>query len=150
VLIITAVELRRIREQAQREYPSQCCGLLLGVQREGDRLVLRAEPCGNTAENPASGYAIAPVELIERMRTASEQRFEILGFYHSHPDQPANPSERDISCADWPNCSYLVLSVEEGMATVFRSFIANRQAGMLEEPVKVDTPLETVLTGTGN
>jgi proteasome lid subunit RPN8/RPN11 len=136
MLVIPTAELGRIREQAQREYPGQCCGLLLGICQDGEKLALRAEPCVNAAADRAQGYAIAPAELIDRLRAARRQQWQILGFYHSHADRPANPSDLDVSCA-WPNCSYLVLSVEEGQMTVFRSFIAGRQAGMLEEPVKV-------------
>ncbi|MGA2990757.1 MAG: M67 family metallopeptidase [Candidatus Korobacteraceae bacterium] len=137
MLIIPATELRRIREQAQREYPSQCCGLLLGVRRDGEKLALRAEPCVNAAADRAHGYMIAPAELIEGLRTARERQLQILGFYHSHPDRPANLSDLDMNCAEWTNCSYMVLSVEEGQVTVLRSFVADRQAGMLEEPLKI-------------
>jgi proteasome lid subunit RPN8/RPN11 len=141
VLIIPATELRKMREHAEREYPKQCCGLLLGWRRDHDKHALRAQACRNAAPAPAESFLVAPQELIEWQRCGREQQFEILGFYHSHPDQPANPSEQDVSLACWTNCSYVVLSVEDGVLTVLRSFTPAMEAGkatLLEEPVKIE------------
>jgi proteasome lid subunit RPN8/RPN11 len=141
VLIIPAAELRKMREHAEREYPNQCCGLLHGWRRDHDKHASLAQACRNAAPAPAEAFLIAPQELIMCQRGGREQRFEILGFYHSHPDQPANPSEQDVSLACWTNCSYVVLSVEDGHLTVLRSFTAGMEAGnpvLLEEPVKIE------------
>jgi proteasome lid subunit RPN8/RPN11 len=141
VLIIPATELRKMREHAEREYPNQCCGLLLGWHRDHDKHALCAQACRNTAPAPAESFLVAPQELIQWQRYGREQRSEILGFYHSHPDQPANPSQQDVSLACWTNCSYVVLSVENGRLTVLRSFTAAMKADgptLLEEPVKIE------------
>ena len=105
------------------------------------RSCLRAQACRNVAPAPAESFLVAPQELIEWQRCGREQQFEILGFYHSHPDQPANPSEQDVSLACWTNCSYVVLSVEDGVLTVLRSFTPAMEADkatLLEEPVKIE------------
>jgi proteasome lid subunit RPN8/RPN11 len=141
VLIIPATELRKMREHAERAYPNQCCGLLLGWRRDQDKHAVCAQACRNAAPAPTENFMVAPQELIEWQRYGRERRFESLGFYHSHPDQPANPSEQDVSLACWTNCSYVVLSVEDGALMVFRSFTAGTEAGkpmLLEEPVKIE------------
>jgi proteasome lid subunit RPN8/RPN11 len=141
VLIIPATELQKMRAHAEREYPNQCCGLLLGWRREHDKLAFCAQQCGNAAPAPTQGFTIAPQELIEGQRYSREQGAEILGFYHSHPDQPANPSQQDVSLACWPDCSYVVLSVEDGRLTVLRSFAAVLRDGepmLFEEAVKIE------------
>jgi proteasome lid subunit RPN8/RPN11 len=141
VLIISATELRKMREHAKREYPNQCCGLLLGLRQDHDKHASRAQACRNAAHAPAGNFQIASPEVIEWQRYGREQRIEILGFYHSHPDQPANPSAQDVRLADWTHCSYVILSVEEGLPTVLRSFAAEVEAGtpvLLEEAVKIE------------
>jgi proteasome lid subunit RPN8/RPN11 len=141
VLIIPATELRKMREHAEREYPHQCCGLLLGSRRDHDKYALCAQACHNAAPASAENFLITSQELIQCQRCGRERRFEILGIYHSHPDQPANPSEQDVRLACWTNCSYVVLSVEDGVLTVLRSFAARMETGkpmLLEEAVKIE------------
>jgi proteasome lid subunit RPN8/RPN11 len=141
MLIIAATELRKMREHAEHEYPNQCCGLLLGSRRDSHKHALCAQACHNVASAPLESFLVAPQELIECQRHAREQRLEILGFYHSHPDQPANPSEQDVSLACWTNCSYVLLSTEEGRMTVLRSFNAATEGDkpmLLEEGVKIE------------
>ena len=141
MLIIPATELRKMREHAEREYPNQCCGLLLGSRRDNHKHALCAQACHNAAAAPRASFLVAPEELIEWQRYAREQRLEILGFYHSHPDQPANPSEQDVNLACWTNCSFVLLSIEEGHMTVLRSFNAaseNDKPMLFEEAVKIE------------
>jgi proteasome lid subunit RPN8/RPN11 len=141
VLIVPTAELQKIREHAEREYPNQCCGLLLGRRREHDKHALYAQACRNAAPAPAENFLVAPQELIEWQRYGREQDFEILGFYHSHPDRPPNPSAQDISLACWTNCSYVMLSVEDGRLTLLRSYTAAMEDGkamLFEEAVKIE------------
>lgn len=141
MLIIPATELQKIRVHAEREYPNQCCGLLLGWRGDRDKHAIYAKACRNAAPAPAENFLVAPQELIRRQRSAREQHCEILGIYHSHPDQPANPSAHDVSLACWTNCSYVVLSVEDGRFTVLRSFTAAMRDGkprLFEEAVKIE------------
>ena len=112
-----------------------------GYSRDNDKHASRAQACHNAAAAPLAGFLVAPQELIEWQRYAREQRLEILGFYHSHPDQPANPSEQDVSLACWTNCSYVLLSTEEGRMTVLRSFNAGAEDGkpmLFEEAIKIE------------
>lgn len=116
-----AEELRR---EAERAYPRECCGVLLGVCGGDTRSVRRLVPCVNTrASAPGARYGIAPEDLVRTQREARNERLAILGFYHSHPDQAARPSAADLAEAYWTGCSYLIIAVKEGRAQELASFL---------------------------
>ncbi len=135
-------ELRRHGVEA---YPHECCGVLLGeVDADADRREVRElVRCGNTrTDAPHNRYNIAPRELIAAQRRAREQGWDIVGFYHSHPDHPAQCSSTDLDEAHWLGCSYVITSVEEGAATVTNSFVlqgTSEESKRLEpEPLEVE------------
>ena len=68
-------------------------------------------------------YEIDPAELVRVQRKARQSGMEILGFYHSHPDHPAEPSPTDLEHAHWIGCSYVITSVQNGKASKTRSFL---------------------------
>ena len=70
--------------------------------------------CGNADPEPERRYSIAPRELIAAQKIARQQELEILGFYHSHPDHPAEASDTDLREAHWTGCVYLICGVEKG------------------------------------
>src|SRR6201985_3349665 len=112
-----------IRRHGEETYPHECCGVLLGRQDEVDRIVTKTVRCGNTrSDSPHNRYHIAPQELVRVQRQAREERLEIVGFYHSHPDHPARWSQTDLSEAHWIGCSYVITSVEKGAAIQTNSF----------------------------
>jgi proteasome lid subunit RPN8/RPN11 len=86
-----------ITAHALAGYPFEVCGVLLG--RNGDRGGARVEQVVSVVnreeETPRVRYQIAPEDLIRIQREARQKRLEILGYYHSHPDHPARPSETD-------------------------------------------------------
>jgi proteasome lid subunit RPN8/RPN11 len=73
---------------------------------------------------------MAPIDLIRTEREARVDGLEILGFYHSHPDHPAQWSATDLAEAHWLGCSYVITAIEKGSATATNSF---HLAGILEE-----------------
>ena len=86
---------------------------------------------GNTRTDSAHNrYHIAPVELVKIQREASRQGLDIAGFYHSHPDHPAQWSPTDFAEAHWIGCSYVITEVGNGRALVTNSFLL---AGTTEE-----------------
>jgi len=111
-----------IRQHGEETYPHECCGVLLG-QFEGDvRLVTSVARCGNTrTDSPQNRYHIDPKELVRIQREARERGEDIIGFYHSHPDHPAQWSSTDLAEAHWLGCSYVITSVEKGKAVVTNS-----------------------------
>jgi len=120
-----------IRFHGEETYPHECCGALLGYPTmEGWRITDSAR-AGNTRTDSAHNrYQIAPIELVRIQRSARANGVEIAGFYHSHPDHPAQWSATDFAEAHWLGCSYVITSIAQGKATVTNSFLL---AGTTEE-----------------
>ena len=121
----------QIRKHGEETYPHECCGVLLGKALEGINEVEAAVRAGNTRTDSAHNrYHIAPQELISIQRQARQSSLDIVGFYHSHPDHPAYWSATDLQEAHWLGCSYVITSVEMGVAKQTNSFFL---AGIGEE-----------------
>jgi proteasome lid subunit RPN8/RPN11 len=113
-----------IRQHGERTYPHECCGVLLGRSSEDGNAVEAAIEAGNTRTDSAHNrYNIAPQELIRIQRQGRERGLDIVGFYHSHPDHPAQWSKTDFEEAHWIGCSYVITSVEQGTAKVTNAFL---------------------------
>src|SRR5215813_12397367 len=123
MLKITEKEFAAIRHHGEETYPHECCGVLLG-QMEGDvRSVTSTARAGNTRTDSAHNrYNIDPRDLIRIQREGRERGEDIVGFYHSHPDHPAQWSKTDFAEAHWYGCSYVITSVEKGKAAITNSF----------------------------
>ena len=116
-------QLTEMREHAQRDYPFECCGLMLGRFADGRKVMAQTYPISNAREEEAkrNRFLIRPEELMRGEKYARENGFEVVGFYHSHPDDRAVPSQYDLEHA-WPTYSYIVVSVEKGQAVDLRSW----------------------------
>ena len=101
-----------IRAHGQETYPNECCGALLG--RNGAVSETLALP-NMTDEGPRRRFRVTPNDYRAAEKRASETGVELLGFYHSHPDHPARPSQYDLDHA-WPFFSYVIVSVREGVS----------------------------------
>jgi proteasome lid subunit RPN8/RPN11 len=112
-----------IRTHGEETYPNECCGALLGSPSPEGWRVVAAVRAGNTRTDSAHNrYSIAPLELVGIERQARRQGLEIAGFYHSHPDHPAQWSATDFAEAHWIGCSYLITAVAQGKAATTNSF----------------------------
>jgi proteasome lid subunit RPN8/RPN11 len=133
-----------LRRHGEETYPCECCGVLLGrFEDDGAKTVTSVARAGNTREDsPHNRYNIDPKELIRIQREGRERGEDIVGFYHSHPDHPAQWSSTDLAEAHWFGCSYVITSVEKGKAVVTKSF---ELAGTGEEGKKLCD--ERVLVG---
>jgi proteasome lid subunit RPN8/RPN11 len=101
-----------IRAHGQETYPNECCGALLG--RDGAISATLALP-NMTDEGPRTRFRVTPNDYRAAEKRATEMGMELLGFYHSHPDHPARPSQYDLDHA-WPFFSYVIVSVREGVS----------------------------------
>ena len=101
-----------IRAHGVETYPNECCGALIG--RDGIVTETLALP-NMTDEGPRTRFRVTPKDYREAERRATETGGELLGFYHSHPDHPARPSQYDLDHA-WPFFSYVIVSVREGVS----------------------------------
>jgi proteasome lid subunit RPN8/RPN11 len=106
--------IRRIHAHGAETYPQECCGALLGQESEARREVLDLLPLANRRrDSPQNRFELAPEDVRLAEKTARDRQLELLGWYHSHPDAPARPSEFDREHA-WPWYSYIIVSVEKG------------------------------------
>ncbi len=124
MLRIHYTEYEALRAHGEETYPNECCGVLLGknVAGEGNHVhqIVRA---GNTRTDSAHNrYHIAPHELVRIQRQARGLGLDIVGFYHSHPDHPAQWSVTDFAEAHWFGCSYVITAVAQGKAEVTNAF----------------------------
>ena len=101
-----------IRRHGEETYPHECCGALVG--REGRVASAVALP-NTTEEGPRRRFLVRPSDYLLAERRAGELGGALLGFYHSHPDHPARPSQYDLDHA-WPTFAYVIVSVASGAA----------------------------------
>ena len=136
---LNAQQLQSIRSHAEREYPNECCGMLLGRAGNAVKEVTEVVPLKNLRldstraqellpledpgrESEKNRFLIDPLEQMRVERDARSRKLEVVGYYHSHPDHPARPSIYDRDHA-WPWYSYVILSVEQGKAAEMTSWV---------------------------
>jgi proteasome lid subunit RPN8/RPN11 len=124
MLKIKSNEYESLRKHGEETYPHECCGVLLGqIEDDGTRTVTSVARAGNTRTDSAHNrYNIDPKDLIRIQREGRERGEDIIGFYHSHPDHPAQWSSTDLAEAHWFGCSYVITGVEKGKAVLTNSF----------------------------
>lgn len=124
MLQIQFVDYEALRKHGEETYPHECCGVLLGKSEPEGNIVREIVRAGNTRTDSAHNrYNIAPQELVKIQRQARGLGLDIVGFYHSHPDHPAQWSPTDFAEAHWLGCSYIITSVEKGKAALTNSFL---------------------------
>jgi len=136
-LILTARARADLERWECAGYPRETCGLLVGRATPGARRVLRVVRARNRAAHPEERYELDPGDHVAADREARVLGLSIVGFWHSHPDHPAVPSESDRSAA-WEHCSYLIASVSAREVEELRSWITIAGAIQEEELVWVE------------
>ena len=110
-------------EHAEATYPNECCGAMLGRVADGKKSVTSAIKLRNAfSGSQGARYELKPEDLLEADRAAREQKLDVIGIFHSHPDCDAYFSETDLknSC---PWYSFVVLSIKEGKFNHANSFL---------------------------
>ncbi len=136
--------LEAIRKHGEETYPNECCGFLIG-EKDGEvnvlRLVHRAEnewATESARESQANRYLITPEQARRAEMVAREQQLGVIGYYHSHPDHPAEPSGFDFDHSCWATDSYVIVSIERGRATMLNSFNKPDYEHFEPEPIFVE------------
>jgi proteasome lid subunit RPN8/RPN11 len=125
-LILSKQLYQELRAHGEETYPHECCGILLGKASGDDLRVTALTRAGNTrTDSPHNRYNIAPQSLVQAQREGRRQGLDIVGFYHSHPDHPAQWSSTDLAEAHWFDCAYVITAVEKGAAQITNSFLLN-------------------------
>ncbi|HEY5381964.1 MAG TPA: M67 family metallopeptidase [Acidobacteriaceae bacterium] len=123
-LILSQSLYDQLRAHGEETYPNECCGIMLGKADAGAIRVAELVRAGNTRTDSAHNrYNIAPQELIAAQRQARQRGLDIVGFYHSHPDHPAQWSQTDFAEAHWFGCAYVITAIEHGHAKITNSFL---------------------------
>jgi proteasome lid subunit RPN8/RPN11 len=128
-LSLTDAVAAAIRAHGRDAYPHECCGALIG--REGAVTEAFALP-NTTEEGPRRRFLVRPDDYRVAEAHASARGAELLGFYHSHPDHPAEPSRYDLDHA-WPFFSYVILSVRNGEPAQMRSWRLREDRSQFDE-----------------
>ena len=141
-----------IRAHAARDYPDECCGFLVGTLAPplsgaggtsppssgagGAASVARTVPATNTRDDsPRNRFEIDPGELVRVDRQARAEGLGVVGFYHSHPDATARPSNYDREHA-WPGYCYVIVSVVAGQPQEMRAWLLrDDRSGFDEDPI---------------
>ncbi|MEO1299609.1 MAG: M67 family metallopeptidase [Cyanobacteria bacterium J06636_16] len=152
VLALQLGQIEAMTQQAARTYPEECCGLLLGIRDSESerRWVYELLPMENTwtaevqslTEHDLSSatldkrnrYWIDPKALLAAQRYGRDRGWIVLGVYHSHPNHPAVPSERDRRLA-WSDYSYPILSVVDGQVVDIRSWRLGEDSQFYSEAI---------------
>ena len=131
-LIISARVDEAIRRHGEETYPHECCGALVG---RGDAVTDAVALPNTTEEGPRRRFLVRPSDYRLAEQRATELGGELLGFYHSHPDHPAVPSQYDLDHA-WPNLSYVIVSASAGATGDLRSWrLRADRSGYIEESI---------------
>ena len=111
---LSEAQQEAIRAHGARDFPHECCGVILGDVEAGAKVVRELRPLANVhEEGHERRYLVSPDEMFALMREERRTGRKTLGFYHSHPNHPAQPSEYD---RDWasPWYTYIIVSIMDG------------------------------------
>lgn len=137
-LVILPRHMLTIDRHASMSYPEECCGVLIGrSSSEGTTFVERVLSVGNERQDSRHNrFLISPETVLAAHKEARNLGLDIVGYYHSHPDHPARPSDFDREHA-WPGLSYLIVSVQGGKVAEARSWrLADERDRYEEEAVE--------------
>lgn len=133
--------LDQIRAHGEATYPEECCGLLLGKSSPEGNHVQALYPVKNQhAEHRERRYTIAPTDYLAAERAARQQGLDVVGFYHSHPDHPARPSDTDLAEATFPGYTYVIVAVHQGQAGELTAWRLTPNRIQFEaEPIEIES-----------
>ena len=133
MLQLTTKHNAEIRAHAAADYPNECCGFLVG-QADGEAVtVIRTVPAANLRDDsPRNRFEIDPGDLVKTDRAARTEGLGVVGFYHSHPDAPAIPSEFDREHA-WFGYCYIIVSVQSKQPREMRNWKLAEDHSRFEE-----------------
>ena len=129
VLLIDGDADAHIRGHAREAYPNECCGALIG----SGNVVSEVFSLPNTTEEgPRRRFLVRPSDYRAADQRAADSGGELLGFYHSHPDHPARPSQYDLDHA-WPFFAYVIVAVERGEPKAMTSWRLREDRSTFDE-----------------
>jgi proteasome lid subunit RPN8/RPN11 len=148
-LEISRYYLQIIQEHGEKNYPEECCGILLGKVDRDVKIVVEVILTNNEwrdgelatdvsdlvkIRSKRDRYIIPPSEILQAQKNGRDRGLDIIGFFHSHPDYPSTPSECDRVNA-WEIYSYVIISVMTGRGTTIESWVLDENGHFRSEPI---------------
>ena len=143
-LLLPQTMARQIEREGADAYPNECCGILFGIEaREGDqlrRVVERIEKVENEFQEQERfhRFLITPDTLMKAEKAAATEGRIVLGFYHSHPDAPARPSDYDRQHG-WPFYSYVIVAILNRQPSDMTSWVMDEATERFERQDIIET-----------
>ena len=136
---VKSQHLDQIRKHGEQTYPYECCGFLLGVREGENNLLSETFPAENERqESQETRYLITPQQYKRADDYARTRGLGIIGYYHSHPDHPAEPSGYDLDHSCWPGESYIIVAIEKGKSAALNSFTKPDYTSFDQEEILID------------
>ena len=139
VIEITQTQLANIRHHGKSQFPYECCGFLLGTFKNNSKQVQKLLPVDNAAAKQDSHhrFLITAQMYVNAEKHATRQQMNILGYYHSHPNSTAHPSNYDLTHA-WIWYSYLIVSIIGGKSVDILSWtLRGDRSAFDQENIKI-------------
>ena len=138
MIAFTPEQVKQIETEGVAAYPNECCGAMLGTDMTEAgvtrRIVKRLEPLTNAFQSDEQyhRFSLDGLELIRLEKLSGETGLAVLGFYHSHPDHPARPSEYDRQHA-WPFYSYVIVAIAKGKPVDLTSWLLDEATELFNQ-----------------
>lgn len=122
-IVLSKAQKEAIERHGEETFPNECCGFVLGRTNGQDRSVVELMRADNDREADAqrNRFLITPEAYMRGDKAARAKGLDVIGFYHSHPNAPARPSQYDLDHA-WPFYSYIIVSVQDRAAADMTSW----------------------------
>ena len=138
MIVLTKLQMSKIVSHAERAYPNECCGLLVGERRAGDVFIREVHGSANMAITPENQFEIDPQLRFDLERRARQEALDLVGVYHSHPDGEASPSQTDIQRAWESSLVWLITAVKNGSAvTTTAHLVLDSEVRFKETPMEI-------------
>lgn len=138
MIYLTEEHIKQIEKHGEQTYPFECGGMLVGhFAADGVKTVIELLPMENAVDESEkhNRVLILPKDVLRAERQAREKKLDVVGYYHSHPDHPAVPSQFDLDHA-LPVWTYIIVSVEKGQAADVRAWeMENDRSKFNEEKI---------------
>ena len=133
-ITLTPEQIRAIEAHGEETFPNECCGFMLGTSNKDDKTIVELMHAYNEfeAQEKYHRFLITPEAYMRGEKHARTNGLDIMGFYHSHPNAPARPSQYDLDHA-WPWLSYVIVSIMDGKAAAITSWVMKEDRSAFEE-----------------
>lgn len=122
-----SAELREhMRAMGERAYPNEGCGILLGGFGNEVEVVEVREGTNLREDRARDRYILDPKDILQAEKDARERGIEVVGFWHTHPDHPAQPSQYDADYA-WPEYVYVIMAIHSGSQVDVNAFVLRQE-----------------------